>query len=260
LSCVGDIFHQLSTGQFESGWCSFLTRYSDLLYSTVLQYENDEFRAEDCYLHVCAKLSDDSFARLLQFQPGGPAKFETWLTVVASNLCIDWRRIEYGRFRAFRVINELSELEQRVFENRYKHGMPLHECFLTLKAINPGLTNREFSDINRRLNQLLSSKQHWRLGASSRLPVSEDESRLAEEILPSHEEGPEKQLQDKQDNARLEEAMSKLDPLQRRLIRLRYQHDLTLKEVAHLTGLNNLHAARRKLELAVAALSELMES
>ena len=160
---VGDIrriLKQLASGRIETGWRAFLGGYSDLIYSVVLQYEGNDLRAEDCYLHVCAKLSDDGFERLLRFQPDGPAEFQTWLTVVAANLCIDWRRTEYGRFRPFKTIKELPELDRLIFRYRYEYGMALHECFLSLAATHPNLTQAQFSEINGRLNQLLSSEQH----------------------------------------------------------------------------------------------------
>jgi len=260
---IRGILKQLASGKIEAGWRAFLGNYSDLIYSVVLQYEGNDPRAEDCYLHVCAKLSDDGFERLLRFQPDGPARFQTWLTVVTANLCIDWRRTEYGRFRPFKTIKELPDLDRLIFRYRYEYGMALHECLLSLNAIYPNLTQAQFSAINGRLNQLLTSEQHWRLSAGRRETgfLGEAPSDLAAASMPEHPSpGPEAMAQLKQDSARLKQAMARLEPEQRLLLRLRFQHDLTLDEVARHAGLKNLHIARRRLQAALDSLADILKS
>ncbi len=264
---VGDIrriLKLLTSGRIEAGWRAFQEAYTDLIYSVVLQYEVDNQRAEDCYLHVCAKLSDHGFERLLRFQPDGPAEFQTWLTVVAANLCIDWRRAEYGRFRPFKNIRELPELDRLIFRYRYEYGMALHECFLSLNATHPKLTQTRFSEINGRLNQLLTSEQHWRLSAGRRATVSLNEAPSKSggaASMPEHPgPGPEAMAQLEQDSTRLKQAMARLEPTQRLLLRLRFQHDLTLDKVARYAGLKNLHIARRQLQAALDSLADILES
>ena len=260
---IHGILKQLASGEIEAGWRAFLGGYSDLIYSVVLQYEGNDPRAEDCYLHVCAKLSDNGFEKLLRFQPDGPARFQTWLTVVTANLCIDWRRTEYGRFRPFKTIKELPELDRLIFRYRYEYGMALHECLLSLNAIYPNLTQARFSAINGRLNQLLTSEQHWRLSAARRenVPLDETLSELGGAAsMPEHPgPGPETMAQLEQDSTRLKQAMARLEPEQRLLLRLRFQYDLTLDEVAQCAGLKNLHIARRQLEAALDSLADILE-
>ena len=43
------------------------------------------------------------------------------------------------------------------------------------------------------------------------------------------------------------------------LLQLRYQQDLTLREVAQLTGLTDLFTARRQIDAALAALTKAMK-
>lgn len=258
------ILKQLASGRIEAGWRAFLDGYSDLIYSIVLQYESDDLRAGDCYLYVCAKLSDNGFIRLLRFQPDGSAEFPTWMTVVTANLCVDWCRSEYGRFRLFKVIRELPEFDQSVFRYRYEYGMTLHESFLSLQAAFPDLTGQAFSAINRRINEQLSSEQHWRLSAGRRESVFLNDESSAQEspgYIPVHPgPGPDETAQLEQDSVRLKQAMARLEPLHRLLLRLRFQHDMTLEEVARYAGLKSLHIARRQLQAALDAVADHMEN
>jgi len=252
------ILKQLASGQFESGWKAFLHAYSDLVYSVVLQYEGDALRAEDCYLHVCARLSDDGFSRLLRFQPDGSAKFSTWLTVVTANICVDWCRSEYGRLRPFSVVRNLPEIEQAVFSYRFEHGMTLHECFHALEVQFPDLTEQQFSQANSRLNAALTSEQQWRLSARKRDMLSLDELAGKQGLSGVESQdpnpGPEVLAEQDQDRDRLEQAINRLMPKQQLILRLRYQHNLTLEEVARLARLGDLHSARRQLRGALEAL------
>jgi len=258
---IESILRRLASSRSERGWSQFLAAYSDLIYQVVHEFEDDGHLAEDCYLHVCSQLADSGFKRLLNFRVDGPARFETWLRVVVTRLCLDWRRAEYGRFRPFRVVQKLPALQRELFELRFRHGLALHECFLNLKTNDPTLTRTIFTRENSELNQALSSEQHSRLGARARRPLSLDDVTVRGEITPrSADSDPEQHLQMEQERLRLEQAMARLEPLQRLLIRLRYQHELTLQEVARLGGLDNLHSASRHLKIALTTLGELLEN
>jgi DNA-directed RNA polymerase specialized sigma24 family protein len=52
--------------------------------------------------------------------------------------------------------------------------------------------------------------------------------------------------------------LSKLPAEQRLLLRLRYEQDLTLAEVARLTGQSDLFRANRKIQVALDTLADLM--
>ncbi len=54
--------------------------------------------------------------------------------------------------------------------------------------------------------------------------------------------------------------MSQLSPDERLILRLRYQHDLTLEEVARHMNLTDPNQARRQIEAAIAKLAKYMES
>ena len=62
-----------------------------------------------------------------------------------------------------------------------------------------------------------------------------------------------------QERSMLEAAMARLPPPQRLLLRLRYQQDLTLEEIARLTGMPDPFRANRQVQAALEALAEIVK-
>jgi RNA polymerase sigma factor (sigma-70 family) len=253
---IDGILRCLTDGEAGSGWMQFLDTYSALLRNIVHQYENDERQAQDCFDFVCAKLSDNDFRRLTAFKPNGPAKFRTWLTAVAANLCIDWRRSMYGRFRIPKAIRGLPEIDQVVFHCFFHQGMTRRECLQVLKTQNLNITDRHISEIQANIHIVLTSKQRWQLSKTRHRVVAIDG---LEESIAADEKGPEALVQFEQDRERLQKAMTRLEPKQRLFLQFRYQQDLTLEEVARLMGLKDPFQARRKIEAALSALARAMK-
>lgn len=231
----------------------------------VRQFDGNSERASDCFLFVCAKLSDNGFRRLLSYGQGGPAQFKTWLNTVVANLCIDWQRHLQGRFRPLSAIAGLPALEQEIFRHIYSRGATRDQCLHALENRYPGLTVEKISEINARLFSLLNSRQRWQLGARARGTVSLDE--LLSPDSGDMSEQPEDPGPDplsiaelEQSRSLLEAALSRLEPRQRLLLRLRYQQDLTLEEVARLVQLPDPYRANREIQAALAALAALMQS
>lgn len=262
---ITDLLARLSSDQAESAWNEFLRRYSSLVFHVARQYESNEERTSDCFLYACGQLSDNSFRRLQSYRPDGPAQFRTWLTSVVSNLCIDWRRKLHGRYRPTTAIARLPDLEQLVYRYIYVRGMTREHCLRVLQARFPGLTDLQLSEINARLFSLLTSRQRWQLSARTRDSISLDEATLSDqEDAPIQPEdpgpGPEALSQMEQDRGLLDAAIAQLQPRHRLLLRLRYQQDLTLEEVARLTHLPDPYRANREIQAALAALALLIKS
>ena len=259
---IRELLAGLASEHPESSWDRFLRDYSPHILHVAHRYENDASSVTDCYLFVCEKLSDNDFSRLLKFKPVGPAKFSTWLTAVVANLCIDWRRKRYGRRRAVRVVQQLPDLEQDVFHCLYESGMTRTECMHALRHRYGGITDRDIAKINSRIHSLLSSKQRWQLAARKGEEISLSETNP--EVQPGNEPtdpGPEvaSLVQSEQDRERLAEAMAQLSPDERLILRLRYEQDLTLEEVARLMNFGDPYRARRQIEAAVATLVAYMD-
>src|SRR5262245_15968675 len=172
---IEDLLGRLSTGRIDSAWREFLERYSPLIMHVVRRYESDHGQVTDCYLHACEELSNDGFRRLLRYRPGGAAKFQTWLSAVVANLCIDWRRKQRGRFRPVKAIASLPELDQLVYRQIYVRGFSREECLHSLQARYPELTDRQLAEINGRIHLLLTPQQRWQLSVRSAEAVSLDQ-------------------------------------------------------------------------------------
>lgn len=262
---IKDLLEQLSSGRADSAWSEFLKRYSPQILHVARQYESDHARVMDCFLYACGQLSDNGFRRLLSYRLDGPARFRTWLTAVASNLCIDWRRKQDGRYRPIAAVAGLPELDQLVYRCIYVRGMTRGQCLHALELKFPGLTDQQLSEINARLFSLLTSRQRWQLSSRKGESVPLDEAPEPDQDEPAFQlqepgPGPDALAQMEQDRTMLEAAMSRLQPRQRLLLRLRYQENLTLEEVARLTRLPDPYRANREIQAALAALAQLIMS
>jgi RNA polymerase sigma factor (sigma-70 family) len=260
---IRELLERLSSGRVDSAWSEFLARYSPLIMHVVRRHEVNEDRASECFIHVCGALSDDGFRRLRSFRPGGPARFRTWLMAVVSNLCVDWRRREQGRGRPPRSVSRLSELEQQVYRCIYVRGMSRTQCLGVLLPRYPDLTEQQVADINGRLFALLTPSQRWQL--SVRKPTLKpipwgDESAEDDPAWQLEEPGagPGELAEVSQELRLLRDAMARLPPEQRLLLRLRYEQDLTLAEVARLTRQPDPFRANRQIHAALEALGRLM--
>lgn len=262
---IDKILAELSSNRVERAWKAFLNSYSPLIMHMVCQYESDSNRADECFLFVCGKLSDDGFRRLLQFDSGRKARFSTWLKLIVSNLCVDWHRREFGRNRPYRAITGLSALDQLLYHYKTECGMDRRACLNALRLTYPDLTEKQLAESNGRLHTALTPRQRWQLtirkremGAVNAPGVVCDQSKATELVEPGP--GPESVAQLLQTQTSLEQAMSHLSDQQRLLLRLRFQEELSLKDVADLAGLGNLHQAKRRIKSALAALAELLKS
>jgi len=260
---IADLLEGLASPEPSAAWKDFLQRYSPVVLHIARHYESDPQRANECFDHVCQALSDNRFRRLLGFQPNGPAKFRTWLMAVTANLCVDWRRKRRGRFRPVRAVTQLPELEQLVYRHMYVRGMRRAECLRALEGRFPTLTEQQLSEINARLFGLLTPQQRWQLGtrmATAGLGGGTLTSGLADEALQLEDAaaGPEDLAQSDQERDRLAAALSQLPTQQRLLLRLRYEQNLPLAEVARLTGLPDPFRAHRQMRAALKALTDLV--
>lgn len=260
---VTGLFERLSSGRVDAAWSEFLARYSPLIKHVIRRHGLDDDHVTQCFNHVCGALSDDGFRRLLSFHPDGPARFKTWLMAVVANLCVDWRRKELGRARPPACVSRLPELDQQVYRCIYVRKMSRAHCVEALVPRFPELTEPAVSAINARLFALLTPQQRWQLSLrpTTLWPVGcgagpEDEDPAARLATPSP--GPDDLAAELQEQRQLQDALSKLPVEQRLLLRLRYEQNLTLVEVARLTGQPDPFRTNRQVQAALDALADLM--
>jgi RNA polymerase sigma factor (sigma-70 family) len=100
----------------------------------------------------------------------------------------------------------------------------------------------------------LSSRQRWRISArAQRGQLSLNAGN--DDLLPADSENtPRRTAEAVQELAVLRSALSRLSPRKRLVLRLRYEQELSLKEVARVAGLGDLHQARRLIQAALGEL------
>jgi len=257
-----ELLARLRSGDRDKAWQQFLVVYSPVIMHIAGQYEHHHDRCKDCYLFVCEKLNDNGFHRLLSFQPEGSATFRSWLNAVIANLCIDCRRQSQGRIRPFKSIGKLSTFDQMVFKYSFQQRLSLQACLASMQARFPDLNEFHLASTISHLNEILTPKQHWLLSTRQAKTVSLDQAEAGGPQLEPIEPGPgpEQSIAESQARDKLHRALAQLSPHHRLLIKLRYQQELSLKEVARLTRLGDPFRARRHIQAALDALARHFES
>jgi RNA polymerase sigma factor (sigma-70 family) len=245
-------------------WVEFLESYGPVLYQTARAYTPNQDAAADCYVYICEQLAHNRFKRLLKFNPNGRASFTTWLRVVARNLCFDWHRSQSGRYRPFKSLEGLSALELEIYRWRFAQGASQQETLHQLAPQFPGVDLDELSAIEGHLQNSLSSRQRWILSASrqSEIPtpvaVVGEESELGVVDIPDQQPDQERQLISHQQRGQLQKHLASLPADERLMLQLRFEHGLSLDEVARLCGLGDGQRVHRKLTAVLKKLRFLM--
>ena len=260
---VTRLVERLSSSTAGEAWTEFLQEYTPLIRHVVRHHEHEPAAAEDSFSYVCEALSDDGFRRLRNFRPDGPARFRTWLMAVVANLCRDWRRRQRGRVRPFRALAQLPELDQQVYRLMFVQGNSRAACLAELAPRFPGLTDAAVAEVSARLFGLLTPQQRWQLSARPHAPVRMTSKYGIGEVDPlerlqAAEPGPEEEAAMLQEREQLRQALARLTPEQRLLLRLRFEQGLTLAEVARLTRQPDPFRAKRQIQAALEALDRLM--
>ena len=260
---LSEILGRLDSDAYQAAWSDFLAASSPVILQVVRLFERDDDRVSDCFLFVCEQLSHNRFRRLRKFKPEGKASFFTWLRSVARNLCRDWRRQRLGRPRIFRSVSRLSTLDQEVFRRVHQQGMTLSETRYALDILFPKLTEARIAESVERIERCLSSRQRWLLSTRQvRLqPLtspSSEEGRPIEQEIPNPGPDPETVAELRERRAALTHALSQLSKSERLLLRLRYEQELSLAEVARLAKLSNAQQADRRIRKALEALRKEM--
>jgi len=250
------LLHQLNSGEAGAAWAAFIDAYAGLMMRTVIQFEYEQDRSNECFLYVCEKLYEDGFRRLLTFNTAGRSSFSSWLTTVVFNLCIDWHRKEFGRARMLPAIAALPAFDQRVYQYCYEEQMSADECYEMLKSEIPGLLRAQVPDALGRIHTLLTPRQRWQLSVRlrGRNRTRTQASRDFLERIPDPAPAPESLARSQEEAEALNCAMAQLTADQRILLNLRFREGLTYERIARMEQLGDAHRARRKVQSALDAL------
>jgi RNA polymerase sigma factor (sigma-70 family) len=245
-------------------WGAFLAEHASLVLQVVRLFERDADGVQDCFLFVCERLRRDDLRRIRRFREGGAASFPTWLRAVVRRLCLDWRRHRFGRFRLPRAIARLPELDQEAFRCIHLRHLSENETLHGLRALWPSLTRDELGDALARVARSLKGLQSWlllvrrpRLQSLSEAPTDDDQGDGGAGLVDPTAD-PERDAANHELVEALANALDRLPPPARLLVRLRYGQELSLEAIARLTGLSGVSQVERQLHGALEELRAMM--
>lgn len=261
---IAPLLEGLRSSNASDAWAEFLQWYGPVLYQAARTHTSSQDVAAECYVYICEQLAHNRFKRLLKFNPKGRASFTTWLRVVARNLCFDWQRSQSGRHRPFKSLAGLSPLELEIYRWRFAHGASQHETLQQLAPQFPNVDLEELSAVEGRLQNSLSSRQRWILSTrrqseiSTRVAVAGEEDEPCMPEVADSQPDQETLLVTQQQQEQLQNNLASLPADERLLLQLRFEHGLSLDEVARLSGFGDGQRVHRKLTAVLKKLRCLM--
>jgi RNA polymerase sigma factor (sigma-70 family) len=256
---IAELLQALGSQEPQPAWNSFLQTFSVSICEVVRWFERDADDAEDCFLYVCEQLSRKQFRRLRRFDPHGRASFLTWLRAVVRNLCLDWHRSRFGRYRVFQSVARLSDLDQQVFRYVCEQGFSAEQC---TEALNPrfsGISTEQVEHSLQRLRNTLAPREMEQLDARRRRALLMNSGGLGEAgcqepIDPAPD--PEIQVAVQEGWDDVQRALARLAAPDRLLLLLRFDQELTLAQVARVLGLKDPQTADRRIREVLARVRE----
>ncbi|MGH9871456.1 MAG: sigma-70 family RNA polymerase sigma factor [Pyrinomonadaceae bacterium] len=252
------ILRDLDSGDPEEAWTEFLRDYAAQTFQVIRYFESDPDRASDCFQFVCERLVEDRFRRLRKFKADGAAKFSTWLRAVVRNLCLDWRRKEFGRLRTFHSISRLSLFDQQVFRIIYERGGTTEECLHLLASRFPQVAADQVAESRLRIEDALKPEQRWllarRVAKTTPATSNVNAPETAFPDIPDSQPNPEEQSILNESRSRLRTLMRGLSTRDQLLLRLRFEQELTLEQCAKLIGGGNAQRVDRQIKEILARL------
>ena len=241
-------------GSDETAWSEFLETYAPRILQVIRLCERDADAVSDAFLWVCERLVERQCSRLRRFDPDGTARFTTWLGVVVHNLCRDWRRAVTGRRRIGELVARMTTLDRAVFGAVVERGLPIDRAAIALRQSFPGVSESAVQAAGDRVHERIAAALARR-GPNIALTLDDP----TQAIEPADEmPNPETAILHHEDRRSLARALKQLGGADRVLLRLRYQADLTLAEVAQASGLKDAQTADRRIRHALARLRQLM--
>lgn len=253
---IKQLQESLAGDHAERAWVDFLSAYSDVIYGTVRLIVRDSDNASDCFLFVCEKLAEREFRRLRAFHSEGRASFNTWLRAVIRNLSLDWHRSKFGRRRSFRRVADASVVDQEIYRAIFERRLALTDAWHELWSAGTKLSFDEFEKRAEVVHQMLTSRQLWLLSTSNTtFPTTTAEAEAVVEVVDTAPD-PEAMtvLRDIQEKVR--HALRDLSDSDRLLLRLRFEEELGLREIAAILGLKDAQTVDRRIRDALARLRE----
>jgi RNA polymerase sigma factor for flagellar operon FliA len=191
---------------------------------TCRRHHVGEADAEEFASVVKVKLIEDDYAVFRKF--AGQSRLSTYLTTVVQRLFFDWLRAKKGRPRASAEARRLGTVAIQLERLLYWDGFSFDEaCRLLRENQGVELSWRELEEMAGRLPPRAIERQHEGGERADELPGAmerPDEAALARE----------REEQAGRVVAVLEEALAGLGPEDRVILRMRFEDDFTVADIA----------------------------
>jgi RNA polymerase sigma factor (sigma-70 family) len=144
-------------------------------------------------------------------------------------------------------------LEFEVYRCRHERGFSQQQTLEEIRAAAPGVTLSELNDIESRVENSLSPRQHWILSTRKQtrsnanfLVAGQDGGENTVDVVDT---GPNQEtiVQEQQLQAKVQECIRLLPRDERLILQLRFEEGLSLEEISRLTGLGGAQRAHRRL-------------
>lgn len=248
-------------------WRLFIDRYADGMFSLIRSLGFDYDQAMDRFTYICEKLCEKDFRRLKAIKyAGSHGDLTPWVRQVVKRLCVNWAWSEDGRKRLLKPIASLGPLEQRVFELYFWRGLTPSQIDERLRQEHfSGLETRSVFDALEQILSQISEKKLWRLVsnlARARGSVSLDEADEESGIVPDvAADGPDPEIEliQREQDQILQRALQHLPTRAVVILQFRYEHALSLAEIAELMLLDESNV-RRTLEDCLKTLRKIIKN
>lgn len=245
----------------KQGWLFFVNEYSNIILQTIRKFAFDYDECMEIYVLTCEKLSGKNCSRLKQFKGEGEfgkCQFTTWLIATVINFARQWLRQKKGRKRLFEAVKQLSEFDQHIFDLYYWQNYQQSEI---VEILSNRSDNRITEvDVYRSLNRIrdcLTRKNRWKIitglfRRSSPLSIDSaiDEHGESYELQKAleNESNPELQYVNKEFSNLIRKAIQALPEEERNILKLRFEKNLSAREIAFILKIDKYKNVYIKLE------------
>jgi len=238
-----------------AAWHAFIVRYSPRIRLTILRYVKDPEIASDLYASLLEKLQSGTLAKF-----DSRSSLPTWLFAVTRNHCRDYYRSTKGVRHLVTAIEGLGEPERRFFKLHYIQGLSLQGTFESMRAeTGKGISYLDIFDYRETIRKAITEKNLGRLLDRLLRPESEmtglTQARAAflldrEKSLESTSPSPETYVDGKNLSIAIENlraAILRLPNRDQLILKLRFEHKRSAREIGEILDLGNEKQVYRRL-------------
>lgn len=247
-------------------WHRFIDVYTPYMKATIHRYSEDEDLAADLYVSLLAKLREGKLAVF-----SGRSTLPTWLVAVTINHCRDYFRSLKGTKHILTALRDLSAPTRRVFKLFYLQRLPLQAVYEAMRVeAGPAFSYPDLLESMERIRKRVTERKLGKIldrllrpevygTGSERRAVTADSPPT--HLLLSYSPLPDRNLERKDFRATLRilrEALGRLSPEDRLLLKLRFEHRENARHIRDLLGLSSEKKVYRRVDRALSKLKNML--